>query len=137
MTQRQKILAKLKKIVGDIDEIAHVEVNKVGLPDLDIVAFPAAFIFGGGQAISNRATLVGQKVWDWNVFISFWSKDEDMEGLYQLIYDKISADPTLNRLAIDCDLDSVPDVNVVDAERSMVSMVLSFNVIYRHNFGAA
>jgi hypothetical protein len=137
MTQRQKILEQLKTIIDDIPEIAHIEVNKVGLPDLDIVAFPAVFIFGGSQARSNRATLVGQKVWDWEVFLSFWSKDEDMEGLYQKIYDKISSDPTLNRLAIDCDLDGVPDVNIVDADRAMVSMVLSFNVIYRHNFGAA
>lgn len=137
MTQRQKILAELKKIIDDIPEVAHIEINKVGLPDIDIVAFPAVFIFGGRQSRSNRVTLVGQKVWEWEIFLSFWSKDADMETLYSKIYDKVGTNPTLDRLAIDCDLDGVPDVNIVDADRSIVSMVLEFNVTYRHNFGAA
>ena len=137
MTRRQTILDELKKIVRDINGIAHVEVNKVSVPDLEIVAFPAVFIYGGGQAISTRAKLVGQKIWEWEVFLSFWTTDEDMENLYQKIYDKIADNPTLSRKAIDCDLDGVADVRVEDADRAIVSMSLAFNVLYRHEYGAA
>ena len=72
MTQRQTILKKIGKLMDSVKEIAHVEVNKVSLPDIETVAFPVVFVFGGNQVISNRARLVGQKVWDWEVFVSFW-----------------------------------------------------------------
>jgi len=137
MTRRETILNKLKDIVEDIPEVSSVQVNKVALPDLDIVGFPAVFIFGGTQDESDKAVIPGQKVWEWEVFLSFWSIDEDMESLFKKIYDKIVANPTLDRTAIDCDLEDVPDVSVIDPERSMVSMSLAFKVIYRHEFGAA
>jgi len=136
MTERQQILGEVKDTIADISDLDYVEVNRVTTPDIEQAGFPACFIFGGSQKLTGRFNLVGQKVWEWEIFLSVWTDISKVEDLLGKISNKIAKDPTLNKKAIDCDLDSI-DINIIDADRSMVNLVMVFNTIYRHEFGAA
>lgn len=136
MTERQKILKELEKIINGVKDIAHVEVNKVTLPDVEQADFPACFIYAGNQALSGRFVLVGQKVWEWEILVQVYAPDSQIEDLLGKVSNKIAKNPTLNKSAIDCDLETI-DINVFDLDRSIVSLVMVFNTIYRHEFGAA
>lgn len=136
---RQKILTGFKEILEDIDTISlnHVEINRSTPVDLDIVPFPACFIYSGPEELAaDEEQVVGHETFKWEVVIEAWLKEGDVSEEYLLgeVHKAIFADYTLGgNAAYSRRIGS--QFQVLDPDRAMRAMRINYVVTYRHRIG--
>lgn len=135
-TQRQLILDRIKTILEGVSSLKNVEINKTGPVDLETVAFPCAFIYSDRETkIGDDRSVIGKENWEWMINIEVWSSDDQVqETLLGEIHTAMAADYTIGGYAVTSDRISAT-MYVLDPERAINSMVLDYQVIYRHKVG--
>jgi hypothetical protein len=79
--------------------------------------------------------------WEWTIIFEVWAKDEDMEhllGLLHTVMAKNNSDGGLICSTLMGVIDVMrmsSDMLVVDPDRSLLAMVVTFSVLYRHSYG--
>lgn len=134
-TVRTQLLKQFKALLTDGEAaITHIEINRPTAPDLENVAFPAAFIYSGRAR--RLEGVVHEETFEWEVMIALWAKDQDIEELLGRVQQTLASDTalTLNGVAdrswlIDAEPLTVDDINETK------SFLLTYEVEYHHPFG--
>ena len=135
-TKRQQILAYIKTILERVPSIKAVEINKTSVVDIETIAFPCAFIFSDRETkIGDDRGVIGYENWEWMINIEVWSDERnDQETLLGEIHAAMAADYTFGGLVPTSDRVS-SSLFVLDPTRAISSMVMDYNVLYRHRNG--
>jgi len=135
-TKRQQILAQIKTILKTVSSIKSVEINKTSMVDIETIAFPCAFIFSDRETkLGDDRSVIGYENWEWMINIEVWSDERsDQETLLGEIHTVMAADHQINGLAVTSDRVGA-SLFVLDPTRSISSMVLDYQIIYRHRNG--
>lgn len=141
MTVRQNILARIKTdleaILSDGEVLfKSVQCKQPGLPDIESVEYPCAFIYSGPEVRVEDPTraVIGYETWDWTIMIEAWVKYDSAESILPLIHKALADDYTLGQNAVLCKRIGV-DMWVIDPEHDWCSMVIPYAVSYRHPKG--
>ncbi len=132
-TVRQNILAQIKAILETVSSLKSVEVNKTSVVDLETISLPCAFIFFDREVkLSDDRSVIGRENWDMGVNLEVWSDERnDQETLLGEIHTAMAADYTIGGYAVTSDRVGA-SLYVLDPTRSLSSMILDYQVIYRH-----
>lgn len=131
-TARQNILARIKEDLEAIASIKEVYLYESGPMDLETVPMPCAFIHTSDEArlVDSRA-VIGYETWSWQVVIEVWAVDKEMEDLLNDIHTKMYSDNSFNDYAIVSYRTGV-DFLFIDPERALESMLITYEITYRH-----
>lgn len=143
-TRRQQILARIKTMLESIEEnyipvFNSVSVGKISPVDIETVKFPSVFVFQGAESRLEDNSAFEQ--WDWTISLEVWAKDEDLEHLLGLLHTEMEKNYSDGGLICSTLLGVIDvkrtgsDIMVVDPEQSIVAMIVTFSVLYRHLFG--
>ena len=138
-TLRQNILAQFKTNIEGITSIGleHVEINRSTPVDLDVVPFPACFIYSGPEELADAAEqVVTRETYKWEVKLEFWLKEGDVSEEFVLgeVHKTMFADYTLgNNAARSQRIGSA--FQIADHDRAIRAMQITYVVIYRHRSG--
>ena len=143
-THRQMILDQIETMLNGIEEndsavFKHVAIGEITPVDLDTVAFPAIFVFPGPEKRMDEVTDMEQ--WEWTIIFEVWAKDEDMEHLLGLLHTVMAKNNSDGGLICSTLMGVIhvmrmsSDMLVVDPDRSLLAMVVTFSVLYRHSYG--
>lgn len=135
MTIRQNILSNIKTTLEAITDFKKVELNRVTPLDLDIVPLPIVFIFSGNEDKSNE-TVIGSKAVakDWEINIELFARDTDMEGLIGKVELEMMKDFRRNGNAETTERTGI-EIHVLEPDKSLIGVLMRYNVLYRHQFG--
>lgn len=140
-TKRENILKAVGTIISGIKSegktvFKTVTVAKIPPVELETVAFPACFIYSGGETklVEGNSAVVGSETWDWNIILEVWAMDIQMETLLNLIHSAMFADYKLDNNAEWSERIGV-DFMVVDPTRQIEAMFITYRVLYRHLLG--
>jgi len=135
MSKRTDILAEIKRTLEGIMNIETVEVDRIDAVDISISPLPAAFIYSGkDKLVDVESPAIGSETWDWEIIIEVWSKNTEVEELLALIHNAMHANYKLAGLAEYSKRVSV-DIFVIDPTKYLKSMIIKYQVIYRHILG--
>lgn len=135
-TKRQQILDQIKVILQTVSALKSIEINKTSVVDIETIAFPCAFIFSDRETkIGDDRSVIGYENFEWLVNIEVWSDERnDQETLLGEIHTVMAADHQINGLAVTSDRIG-SNLFVLDPTRSISSMVLDYQIIFRHKNG--
>ena len=109
---------------------------KVLIFDIETAPMPCAFIYSSSEArLTDDRSVIGYETWAWQVAIEVWAVDKDMEDLLNDIHTKMYSDNSFNNFAIVSYRTGV-DFLFIDPERSLESMIITYEIVYRHARGA-
>lgn len=132
---RQNILSEIVTILETLVTLKHVELKHVSPVDLDTVALPCAFVFGGAdKKLNDDRALIGCENWLWRIVIEVWVKDVDPEDILKEIHDVMWTNRDIGGYAITSDRVGV-DLLVVDVEQSIEALLIDYDILYRHERG--
>lgn len=136
MSTRVRILDAIEKNMEDTSSIKDVFVNKVSPVDLDIAAFPAAFIYSDSEelVLDERATM-GFDTWEWQIVIEIWTNqyavlDEILVDVHNSMFENYRLDGN----AMNSYRTSLSEV-IIDPAKEIKAMVLNYSVLYQHKYG--
>lgn len=143
-THREGILDRIKLMLEGIEEndmpvFKHVSVGEITPVDIDTVALPAVFVFQGPE--KRLVQVTDREQWDWTIILEVWAKDENMEHLLGLLHTVMAKNYSDGGLICSTLLGVIDvmrtgsDMMIVDPDRSLAAMVVTFTVLYRHEYG--
>ena len=134
-TARQEILAQIKTILEDVDDVNYVEIDRATPVDLDTVSLPAVFVYTSREVrCYDERAVIGYETWDWELVIEVWTQETDQEELLGKIHSAMFADNDLGDHAI-LNVRTGVSFYVLDVTKSIKSMVLTYYILYRHTLG--
>lgn len=140
-TKRQTILTAIKTILeGIVDgsgnrRFPHVEVSRIPPTRLDVVPYPAVFVYSDREMrVEDERAVNRQETWEWYITLEVWAYDKDMEDLLDYIHTAMYANYKFTNTAEWSDRMSV-DFFTIDPLQRLEAMAISYRVIYRHSLG--
>lgn len=137
-TTRQNILANIQTVLEGITRIKSVIANKMVIPDFNINPMPIAFVFSGEEKdFTDAVGVLIRESWRWEVVVTIWTQDEDIEDYIGLVHNAMALDETRGGYALQCKRVAATAPYAVDPEGSVEGIELVFEVQYRHTYGTA
>lgn len=136
MSTRVKILDAIKKNMEDTSSIRDVFVNKVSPVDLDIAAFPAAFIYSDSEelVLDERATM-GFDTWEWQIVIEVWTNQYAvLDEILVDVHNSMFKNYRLDGYAMNSYRTSMSEV-IIDPAKEIKAMILNYSILYQHKYG--
>lgn len=135
MSKRTEILDEIKNTLEQIDIVKTIEVDRIDVVDISKMPLPAIFIYGGkDKLIDDLHPTIGFETWDWDIVLEVWSKNTATEELLAVIHRTIHNNYKLNGLVVYSKRVGA-DTFIIDPAKFIKSMIIKYQVVYRHPLG--
>lgn len=130
-TIRVQILEEMRDKLKASSAIKTVRVQEFSQLDIAKLALPLAFIWPETE-IRNTEVTHSFEHWTMTVAVEIWGKSMDLENILGTVHKLLYADRTRGGLAIDTKRVGSELLGAVDPEKSLASVVVRFDIGYRH-----